>query len=116
MPGRSTRPASRRAAAPLAGFLALAALLSTGPTCEDAQAPERFLGETVTIRGRLTSEGVQCPTMRDRLGVIYSLVGPIGQFRTGDWVCVRGKVVDRSICGRGVSIEMQWIEPARMCP
>lgn len=116
MRGRSVERPSRRAAVPLRALFVLAALLSLGPTCEDAEAPEHFLGETVTVRGVLTNEGVRCPTMRDRLGVVYSLSGPIQHFRTGDRVCVRGTVAEKSVCSRGTTIEMEWIVPARMCP
>jgi len=104
-----------RAATRLRALIVLAALLAAGPTCEDADAPEHYIGKTVTIRGRLTTEGVECPVLRDRHGVIYSLVGPVGDFRAGDRVCVRGKVAERSVCSRGVTIEMEWIVPARMC-
>lgn len=111
-----TRPAARRSATPLRVLFVLAALLSLGPTCEEGDAPEHVLGETITVRGVLTTEGIVCPVLRARQGVIYSLAGSIEHFRTGARVCVRGKVVDRSVCQQGTTIEIEWIVPAGMCP
>lgn len=100
-----------RAAAWLAAALAVA-----GATCEDAPGPDRPGGGTVTVRGRLTNEGVSCPALRDEHGVLYTLAGDVRDFRAGDRVCVRGEVAETSICQQGTTLTVEWIAPARMCP
>ena len=68
----------------------------------------------MTIRGRLTDEGVECPAMRDEQGILYTLSGDLGSFRPGDQVCVRGRTVEMSICQQGVTIAVVSI--AKSCP
>ena len=93
--------------------LALLALTSAGP-CGPA-APRDTTG-TLTIRGRLTDEGVECPAMRDAHGVLYTLAGSIGDFHAGDSVCVRGHRAEVSYCMQGITLTVEWVRPARECP
>lgn len=76
-----------------------------------APAPQDGL---VTIKGRLTDEGVECPAMRDEVGILYTLSGDLGGFGPGDQVCVRGRPVEMSICQQGVTIAVVSI--GKSCP
>jgi len=100
-----------RVAAGLAVAVAVA-----GATCEDEPGEQPPSSGVVTIRGRLTSEGVTCPAMRDEHGTLYTLSGSIHDFRAGSRVCVRGTVAEQSVCQQGTTIVIEWIVPARMCP
>jgi hypothetical protein len=74
--------------------------------------PERL----ITVRGVLAGDEAECPTLRDRYGIVYALVGDTGGYKRGDRVCVKGWQVDASICGRGNTIRVQSIGLARWCP
>jgi hypothetical protein len=93
--------------------LALLLLTSAGP-CAPAAPPDS--NETLTIRGRLTTEGVECPAMRDGHGVLYTLAGSIGDFHAGDSVCVRGRRAEMSTCMQGITLNVEWVRPAGECP
>lgn len=82
--------------------------------CEEGQ--DVPLDRTVAIRGRLTDEDADCPTMRDRDNRLYSLVGSIDLYKAGDRVCVKGRLVEGSACPRGTTIAVDWIGPIRLCP
>jgi len=69
----------------------------------------------ITIKGWMTDDGVECPTMRDTYGQIYSLLGDTTGFRRGDRVCVKGRRVEDETCGVGITIKVEWIAPARSC-
>ena len=70
---------------------------------------------TLTVKGVLTDEGVECPAMRDESGHLYTLSGSLGGFRQGDRVCVKGKRADISICQQGITINLTSIAPADSC-
>ena len=84
--------------------------------CACAHGGPNYIEPLTTIKGRLTDEGLECPTLRDGYGQLYSLVGDTGGFRRGDRVCVRGRRVDRSLCDLGIAIKIEWIGPWRSCP
>lgn len=62
-----------------------------------------------TVRGVLTDEGVECPALRGDDGKLFTLSGPLGEFRTGDRVCVRGRPAEMSICQQGITLTVEWI-------
>jgi hypothetical protein len=95
-------------------LLALAALvLLSGSACD--RGARRASEPLETVRGRLTDEGFDCPTIRDRFGQRYYLIGDPGGFRRGDRICVRGRRVEKSDCGVGPTILVEWLGPARAC-
>ncbi|MFQ5927230.1 MAG: DUF5818 domain-containing protein, partial [Terriglobia bacterium] len=49
-------------------------------------------GKSVTVQGKLTTEGVECQALRSRDGVLYTLVGDLKGFKVGDEVSVTGTV------------------------
>lgn len=89
-------------------------LLLIASKCE--RGSETYPQDLVVVKGRLTDEGVECPTLRDRSNVLYSLAGSTGDYKRGDRVCVKGRIVEQSECMRGITITVEWIGLARWCP
>jgi hypothetical protein len=73
-------------------------------------------GETLSIKGVLTAQGVECQAFRGDNGTLYTLSGSIGSYRTGDRVCVKGHPVEMSICQQGTTIQVESIGPEGDCP
>ena len=69
---------------------------------------------SLTVRGRLTDEGVECPAMRGDDGKLYTLLGDLKGLRPGDKVCVRGRVAEISHCMQGTTLAIEQI--GRTCP
>jgi hypothetical protein len=90
------------------------AFLALGATCEEgSDIPSENL---FTVKGRLTNDGIECPTLRSSDGQIYTLAGSLGDYRAGDRVCVKGRRVDASHCMQGITITVEWIGLSRWCP
>src|SRR5262245_15503679 len=89
-------------------------LAGSGPCAKPAATPKP--GDPVTIHGKLTGEGVECPAMRDAAGTLYTLSGSLGAFKAGDEVCVKGRVAEVSTCMQGVTLTVEWIKPRSECP
>lgn len=89
-------------------------LLVIGATCE--KASDNPPDDVVAVKGRLTTEGAECPALRAQDGQLYTLAGPTGEFRVGDQVCVKGRRVETSHCMQGITITVEWIGLARWCP
>lgn len=68
--------------------------------------------ETMTVRGTLTREGVECPALRSDNGRLYTLAGDIEPFEPGDRVVVRGRRAEISYCQQGVTISVRDIREA----
>ncbi|MFQ5817272.1 MAG: DUF5818 domain-containing protein [Terriglobia bacterium] len=66
-------------------------------------------GKTVTVKGRLTHEGVECPALRSTDGALYTLVGDLKGFKVGDTVCVSGTVAEVSFCMQGITLALKRI-------
>lgn len=96
-----------------AALLAATALSGAGP-CDRGTEPRP--GEPVTIKGVLTDEGVECRALRGSDGRLYTLAGDLGSFRTGDEVCVKGRVAEVSYCMQGITVSLDTIRPASECP
>ena len=96
-------------------LLSIAALALLGASrCEKAP-DDTNLEPLVIVKGTMTAEGIECPALRDRGGILYTLAGEIGTFRAGDQVCVKGRRVAMSTCQQGITITVEWIGPARDC-
>jgi hypothetical protein len=63
----------------------------------------------MTVRGQLTTEGVECPAMRGADGTLYTLLGDLGEFKPGDKVVVEGTPVAISFCMQGTTIQITRI-------
>ena len=93
-------------------WLACGAVLLSGCTAprvaegDAAQPPDRAgpSGDAICVLGRITDEGVECPTLRSRDGTLYSLAGDLGAFDVGDRVCVCGPTGGASICMQGTTV------------
>ena len=83
----------------------------TGSRCADSPLPPDALE---TVRGTLTTEGVECQALRSTTGVLYTLTGNLGEFRAGDQVCVKGRRAEVSICQQGITLVVEWI--GKSCP
>jgi hypothetical protein len=66
-------------------------------------------GRTMTIRGQLTDEGVECPAMRGDDGVLYTLLGDLGGLKPGEQVTVEGTPVAISFCMQGTTLQVTRI-------
>jgi len=61
----------------------------------------------ITVSGRITGEGVECPTMRARNGKTYSLTGAdFGDYEEGDRITVTGSEVGISFCQQGITLQV----------
>jgi hypothetical protein len=96
--------------------LSLALLISVGlggdhATRPEAQAQER--PKTVVVVGKLTDEGVECRALRAEDGTLYTLVGDLKDFKTGDKVRVVGERVEISTCMQGTTLSVKNIKRAK---
>ena len=66
----------------------------------------------VSLDGKLTSEGVECPVMRTDDGKLYSLAlrAPQLKFFPGQKIHVEGTIAQFSICQQGTTIEVDKLE------
>lgn len=69
--------------------------------------------KTVTVKGKLTAEGVECQALRGADGVLYTLLGDPKDFKVGDEVCVTGTIVELSFCMQGITISIKRIEKCK---
>jgi hypothetical protein len=116
--GASLQPSQRRAGIPdlpalaenpetaaprLAGFSGFAG----GP------APlERVRKGSITVRGKLTGEGVECQALRGSDGRLYTLTGNLHGLAVGDKVRVTGSVAEVSTCQQGTTLVVEQIRLA----
>lgn len=85
------------------------AILAVAPgAAGDAVLPD----EATLVEGELTAEGVECQALRADDGTLYTLVGDLGEFSTGDDVRVIGVEPAMSICMQGTTLEVLRIRPA----
>lgn len=68
-------------------------------------------GERIEVTGVLR-DGPECPILRTDDREVYSLVGDLQDFDTGDYVRIVGRTVEVSICQRGTTIQVRRIEAA----
>jgi LysM repeat protein len=61
------------------------------------------------VRGTVTNEGAECPTMRGDDGRLYSLTGNTGRLRPGQRVEVQGQPAQVSFCMQGTTIAVNSI-------
>ena len=66
--------------------------------------------DSVTVEGRLTGEGVECQALRARGGKLYTLMGDLAGFETGDSVRIQGLPQRISICQQGTTLKIVKIE------
>jgi hypothetical protein len=74
--------------------------------------------ESRCVFGRLTDEGVECQALRSESGELFTLVGDLTGFKTGDDILVCGAPVESSFCMQGTTLSVIWIgtNPASMLP
>jgi LysM repeat protein len=62
--------------------------------------------ERMQVRGVLTEEGVECQAMRSTDGALYTLIGNVEDYDSGEFVEVRGTSPDVSPCMQGTTIDV----------
>lgn len=67
----------------------------------------------VRVTGELTDAGVECQALETESGQLFTLLGNLRGFETGDRVRVVGKVAEASICQQGTTLEVLNIRPAK---
>ena len=73
-------------------------------------------GQLVMVKGELAA-GPECLMIVAKSGRKYSLTGNPGRFKIGDRVCIRGRVVEASICMVGeATVSIQAIGAEDVCP
>ena len=66
---------------------------------------------TLTRRGLVTDEGVECPALReDESGELYSLTGATEGLSPGDSVVVEGRIAEMSVCIQGTTLQVTRVE------
>jgi hypothetical protein len=104
-----TRSVRVAAAVPwLVGGLLLGVAAAGGPE----PTPEPPPGG-LCVEGVLTAEGVECPALRARDGVLYTLTGDLGRFQPGDRVRACGLEALMSICMQGRTLGLTSIGEGR---
>ena len=70
-------------------------------------------GSSIVVTGRLTGEGVECQAMRSLDdNTLYTLVGNLGGFSTGNVVKVTGQKQETSHCMQGITLVIVKITKA----
>ena len=73
-------------------------------------------GQLVIVKGELAA-GPECLMITAKSGRKYSLTGNPGRFKIGDRVCIRGRIVEASICMEGeATVSIQAIGDEDVCP
>jgi hypothetical protein len=85
--------------------------MSNGGTTADNSADRG--SASITVVGRLTSEGVECQALRGDDGQLYTLLGgDLGDLPVETRVSVTGERLEFSTCQQGITIRVQSIAPA----
>ena len=72
-------------------------------------------GQEIKAHGLLAA-GAECPMLEASDGHRYALAGSLGSFKTGDRVCVRGKIAGASICMAGdATLTLESIDVESAC-
>ena len=99
---------------PASGLLpeeAVAPIVALAPT-DDGEADGDGAGGSVRLEGVLTQEGIECPTLRDEEGKLWTLAGSLRGFEPGDRVVVEGQLAQFSICMTGTTLDLRSISGA----
>jgi hypothetical protein len=67
-------------------------------------------GDSVTVQGMLTDEGVECPALRGPAGELYTLALTDLEYDPGTEVRVEGTIAAVSICMQGTTLNVRSIE------
>lgn len=60
-------------------------------------------------KGELTDEGVECQAFRSEDGELFTLIGDLEGYGTGDKVVVCGTVAEISFCMQGTTLVVSYI-------
>jgi hypothetical protein len=88
---------------------ALHACASSPTSPAEAEFSTSPPGQIIKVDGVLTSEGAECPAMRADGGGVYTLLGDLKGFRSGDRVRVEGMRQEISTCMQGITLQVTQI-------
>lgn len=92
-------------------WIAVAITLGCASTAGHLAKP----GKEIRANG-LLSAGAECPMLEASDGHRYALAGSLENFKTGDRVCMRGKIAGASICMAGdATVTIESIEAESAC-
>jgi hypothetical protein len=60
-------------------------------------------------KGELTDEGVECQAFRSESGELFTLIGNLEGYKTGDKVVVCGTIAEISFCMQGTTLVISYI-------
>ena len=90
-------------------------VVSTALGCASTESHLVKPGKEITTHG-LLAPGAECPMLEASDGRKYALAGSLGSFKTGDRVCVKGKVAGASICMAGdATLSIESIQDESAC-
>jgi hypothetical protein len=107
-PDVSRRAGLQLSSMPALGFAAATALNAPAPR-PPLERVRRGKG-SVSLRGTLTAEGVECQALRGSDGQLYTLTGNLQGFNIGDKVHVVGALAEVSTCQQGKTISVEEIQ------
>jgi hypothetical protein len=67
-------------------------------------------GDSISVQGRLTDEGVECPAMRGPAGELYTLAISDLEYGPGTEVRVEGTIAEVATCMQGTTIQVSSIQ------
>ncbi|MBW3563603.1 MAG: hypothetical protein KY459_02650 [Acidobacteria bacterium] len=67
-------------------------------------------GDTITVTGQITDEGVECLAMRTEDGTLYTLGSSNEELTPGDRVRVTGSIAEMSFCMQGTTLNVTTLE------
>lgn len=70
-------------------------------------------GETLSLTGKLSAEGVECPAFRADDNALYTLTGDLKGLKAGNRVCLTGTVVEVSTCMQGTTLKLSSIRKCK---
>jgi hypothetical protein len=109
----SARPDPERRARALFPALSLEPSAPGFPEAPETRAPlERVHRRSISVRGTLTGEGVECQALRATDGKLYTLTGNLHGLAVGDKVRVVGSVAEVSTCQQGTTLVVEQIRLA----
>jgi len=95
-------------------FLSPFIAAAIGPCTAASQAAESAVLPEQPLEGVLTTEGVECPTLRGRDGRLYTLMGDLHGFKPHDHVCIVPDYIEMTYCMQGTTAHVDWIGAS--CP
>ena len=92
------------------GLFVMAATACASSPASPGEVSVTPAGPVLKVQGALTADGVECPALRADNGDLYTLLGDLKGFRSGDRVSVEGTRVEISYCMQGTTLQVTHID------